>query len=313
MAGCPDHSPHLAGCPACQRAARHYFTRRAMAISAGTWQYPRPAAEVAQHLRRCRQAPMSVGEIARACGLRDRTLHDILSGRTRTVTGPTAAAILAVHPAPAPRHGHLFAVGARRRLRALAVMGWSNRRISGELPAALCDVQRIQSGTRVAVTPDMARRIDALYQRARVAYQGPTQLTSIQRRSHRHALRHGWAGPDLWDDDTIDDPTARPAAAPAPSSTDCLPSVVDDGLAGRISHQDMTTAERVAVVSTLAARGWSDRRIGEWLSWPPSDSDGPCENGPVNRFRRYHQIPAGHRAARAAAEQGMRQITRACA
>ena len=101
--------------------------------------------------------------------------------------------------------GLVDATGTIRRLRALAVNGWSHADIAAALgcadPSSIADYksgQRVHSDTHYAVKE--------LYDRVQMQ-PGPGRY---RRRVERHAKRQGWHSCWAWDDDTIDDPKAKP-------------------------------------------------------------------------------------------------------
>jgi transcriptional regulator with XRE-family HTH domain len=95
--------------------------------------------------------------------------------------------------------------GVARRLRALAVCGWSVRALAAEVGATTVDVGRWQKGEQ-RVHVDSLYRIAAAYERLRDE-KPPGERPA---RTRNEAARKGWVGPDAWDDDTIDDPGASP-------------------------------------------------------------------------------------------------------
>lgn len=101
------------------------------------------------------------------------------------------------------------AVGTQRRLRALAVMGWSwleiGKRLGGLSDTAVFKMAHRESSVRV----ETAQKITALFDEL-CLLRGPGS-SSVRTR----ALAKGWAGPLEWDEDTIDDPDAQPCGESA--------------------------------------------------------------------------------------------------
>lgn len=101
-----------------------------------------------------------------------------------------------------PRRVH--AIGTARRLRALAALGWDLADLADRLGVNTRRVHHLQamgSPTVYRTTADSVRRVyDALSMTV-----GPSGKTA------RIARRNRWPPPLAWDDDTIDNPTARPA------------------------------------------------------------------------------------------------------
>lgn len=92
-------------------------------------------------------------------------------------------------------------VGTIRRLQALGAAGWTFRDIApraGLSSKSLTDIM-----TRPTAYVANARAIEKVYDELSMK-QGPSK-TALGR-----AKRKGWAPPLAWDEDTIDDPDARP-------------------------------------------------------------------------------------------------------
>lgn len=98
------------------------------------------------------------------------------------------------------------ATGSRRRLQALAVLGWPSAALAPRLglhTKSICDIR--SNGRKVHRTT--AARIRQLY-RDLVDVQGPSQPAAARARAR------GWVSPLAWDD--IDDPQARPVLGRLP-------------------------------------------------------------------------------------------------
>jgi hypothetical protein len=93
------------------------------------------------------------------------------------------------------------ATGTRRRIQALAAIGWSmgeqSRRLGWHESMAHSLTKRRW------VIPGTAAKVAALYDELSM-----TPGTNL--RARNEAARKGWAVPLAWDDDEIDDPAARP-------------------------------------------------------------------------------------------------------
>lgn len=103
--------------------------------------------------------------------------------------------------------GEVDATGTRRRLRALAVMGWNSVDIAAKLGITKQCVEQWRK-RETAVFTTTHRRIAALYDELSMI-PGPSPI------SRKRAIGEGWAPPLAWDDDNIDDPTALPSGIPA--------------------------------------------------------------------------------------------------
>jgi len=178
-----------------------------------------------EHVDKLTAAGMSQWDITIAAGWKSRNaLADAY--RRVNVHPATLARVLAVTAPPASRrNGYVDATGSRRRLQALAVMGWSTRRIARELgnldPQTY---QYIESGRTKTIRRRTAQAITELYDRL-WSQQGPSP------RSTRVALTKGWVPPLAWDDDEIDDPKASPRSSGwVPKSQRDRQQVVEDFL-----------------------------------------------------------------------------------
>lgn len=156
------------------------------------------------HVDTLRESGMSFRAIALGCGWASRNaLADALS-RDR-VRPETLQRVLAVQPL-SDRRGDRYvdATGSRRRLQALAYLGYPTRAIAVALgrldPQTYQYVINGRTRTIRARTADDIRRLyDQWWDQP-----GPSG------RTRTHARRMGYVPPMAWDDDDIDDPAARP-------------------------------------------------------------------------------------------------------
>ncbi|MDD7813655.1 hypothetical protein PP713_13885 [Mycobacterium sp. CSUR Q5927] len=97
--------------------------------------------------------------------------------------------------------GFVDATGTRRRLQALRVAGWSALELARQLGCSESMVckrnhQSIVRASTAAAVVELFNRLQLI--------PGPSE------RARRHAARKGWLPPLAFDDDTIDDPAAKP-------------------------------------------------------------------------------------------------------
>lgn len=150
------------------------------------------------------------------------------------------------------------ATGTRRRIQALMVLGWSLAVLTARLGLAKSNhsaLKRILEQQRVRRTT--AERVAALYDEL-WGCSGPSD------RAREAALVAGYCSALAWDDETIDDPAARPVLTGTRmlSHDDVDEVVVDRLAAGRFLPEQATIAEREAVVALLAVReGATDKEI----------------------------------------------------
>ncbi len=180
-----------------------------------------PADAARAHVERVRAAGWGLKTISAESGVSYSSLGKLVYGfRGRPpsvrITRSTEQRILAV-PLPTVRQlgskQHTPAVGAMRRLRALAVLGWSTQEMCRRAGIGYQGFYAVISG-----------RYDTCYVRTWVAIADlyeqlwqtlPPETTKGERisarKTRRLAAQRGWAPALAWDDDTIDDPRAHPA------------------------------------------------------------------------------------------------------
>lgn len=112
----------------------------------------------------------------------------------------TAARILTAGP---PTAGSVGPVGASRRLRALARIGWPTDVLLTETGISVSYFHYIRRAEGAYVAARMHNAITDVYARLALT-PGPDPGTAAR------AARAHWPGPLSWDDATIDDPDARP-------------------------------------------------------------------------------------------------------
>jgi plasmid maintenance system antidote protein VapI len=159
------------------------------------------AAPVAEHLRKLSRLGWAPTAAAQAAGVSHRTATQLLAGRWSRVRSATARAILALPLTLVESKLSVDATGTRRRVEALGRMGWTARSVSeavGLQPGSLSQI--LWRGTVSFAT---AHRIAEFYQRNSGTFGGNGTWA-------RRAARLGYAPPAAWDDDTIDDPRAKP-------------------------------------------------------------------------------------------------------
>ncbi|MFE5368122.1 hypothetical protein [Streptomyces mirabilis] len=199
------------------KAANNRYARRRHKLKAyGLWQPFVDAEPARQHLRALKEYGVSAQRISEVSGLHPAVIGGILYDfgdhkRRERIRTETAAAIFAVQPRFEYIHDRhvIDGTATRRRLQALAAIGFPFRRLGEHLPLHPVQVghtarsEKVQAGTHRAVA--------AAYKK--LAHQNPTEHgirpgTALKIR--RYAQAQGWAPPIAWDDDTIDDPNAHP-------------------------------------------------------------------------------------------------------
>lgn len=212
-------------CYGCALACSQYRAQVERMKAEGAWQPFVDAEPVRQHLgflsrhgigwrRACHLAGVSTGGGT-------KILYGIPSaGRPpcRKVRPETAAKLIAVRPGPwtAADHAVIDATGYKRRLQALVALGFPQPFLCARLGIG----QRSNFHIEPAKTTVLARNhraacalYDELWNQDPAAC-GANPVSVA--RARRYAARMGWPPPLAWDDDTIDDPAAKPdLGAPA--------------------------------------------------------------------------------------------------
>lgn len=174
------------------------------------------------------------------------------------------------------------ATGTRRRIQALAALGWGAAMVGARYGIQKGTINNwgARTGTVQRSTAETVRRIyDDL----------SMQLPPTDTRSERvrvgntkaRARKSGWVPPLAWDEETIDDPNATPFVAVEDGFLHRLDDVVVDA-AVRGERPVMSPAERRAAVTRLNTRKWSAPRIAEFIG---------CNTKTVERIREELHLP----------------------
>ena len=215
LQGCGTRASYVRGCRClrCRGANAADAVRRAKLTAYGRATTDLVDADpVRDHVNRLRTAGLGRRRIATLAGVSSGAVWKLLYGDppTQRLRPDTAAKLLGVPLDPAD--GALVpAVGARRRLQALIVIGWPQAQLAAALGMApgnfnrlLHDDGPLLGGTVRAIQAAYAERWNAT----------PPQQTPARRgaitRARRYGAARGWAPPQAWDDDIIDDPAAVP-------------------------------------------------------------------------------------------------------
>lgn len=161
-----------------------------------------PLEPVIAHIELLMRSGWTLNAIEKASGVDRRGMFNIRNRRQKTVHHATAARLFKLQPGATP---HLVdATGARRRIQALVVMGWSMSKQAEEAGLSHTAIEEIASGLRRHVVFSTHEAIRALY-RQRSRTRGPSGW------ARSFGARQGWHGPMDWDD--IDDVSANPELA----------------------------------------------------------------------------------------------------
>jgi len=289
-------------CTPCTRA--NTATKRAYrtAVAYGRREGLLKAEPVRQHLADLRAAGFSLQTIADASGLALSSVAALVYGvparelpPTTHVRVDTADRLLAVEAATAalPGGARIPATGSRRRLQALASLGWGTSALTTRTALTQRSLNRLLNSDVDTVTLDTARAVATLYARLRLA--PPPRRTQLQRnaarRSAARAQAAGWRPPHAWHDIDIDididiepGPDSRTTTPSSPPDThhnrrrdrDDLSDLddldADDAVdevaverAMRGEQLNLTPQERLEAVARLTRRGTSARETARLL------------------------------------------------
>lgn len=147
------------------------------------------------------------------------------------------------------------ATGTRRRIRALIRMGWRYKDMDSWLGYRSANTHNLNRSDTLHVHLETAGAVKRMYDELSMRI-GPSV------RNRAVAERWGWASPLAWDDDTIDDPAARPVGV-LTSAWD--PAGYDDSRIERRIAGDRSVrlhkTESVEVVRRMLAAGHSQSAI----------------------------------------------------
>jgi DNA-binding CsgD family transcriptional regulator len=172
-----------------------------------------------EHVKRLMTEGIGLKRIARLAGVGVSTVGYIIYGRTERGEGPrkriekrVADAILAVKPGIENMAcgAHMDATGTQRRIQALVSIGYSISFIGERIGIQRGNMSKLMDGT--GLTPRTALKVRALYEELWDQPNAPTEHHAkvAATRARNMAKARKWAPPMAWDDDTIDDPAAKP-------------------------------------------------------------------------------------------------------
>lgn len=201
---------------------RHVRRRQSLAKKRREMGLPNriPTAKVGSHIRMLRASGASMTDIAQAAGVCKGTLHNALKMKNEGMNWRTGFAILAVEPMlPAPartphRQGSpVDQTGTTRRLRALHAMGYTSVAMAAFVGSSDRYIREMFMRPRKYVFFGMARDVATMYDKLADVPPLESGYVVTQRevtKARAHARKQGFAPPECWDADTIDDPEAFP-------------------------------------------------------------------------------------------------------
>ncbi|MFF3547125.1 hypothetical protein ACFYXD_35470 [Streptomyces platensis] len=246
-----------------QRAAKTAWARRRRRLIAyGQWDPFLPAGPVRAHVHAVLDAGLPQSALAENVGVGVGSLRHLLYG-TRgqmgdKVTRELGEALLGYWPklSDFPDHASVDGTGTRRRVQALAVVGWPQAVVAERLGrgkrafGASCHAARVSAGLAKAV----ALLYDELWKQ-RPEDHGVASW--VADRCRRAAARDGFIGPLGWEDEAIDDPNAEPVTDSEPETADG-DAYVDEAAVLRYLNTpgaQVTDADRLAAIVEGLRRG----------------------------------------------------------
>jgi hypothetical protein len=161
-----------------------------------------PAEQAAAHVRALRDLGWTYEQIARRAGVSTWVPHRAATGHTRQLWMDREAALLSVPLEPRASHRGVDPTGTRRRVQALAWMGWPCREVARRAATTQPSLSTlIQPHRRISYS--LAQKVARVYEELS-GTPGPSPMAAAKARGA------GFAPPLAWDDDTIDDPAAGP-------------------------------------------------------------------------------------------------------
>lgn len=263
-------------CPLCDAEGRRYIKRRDYLTATG-----RPLTVDATPTRNHLQALFAAGagwnQITAASGRSSSTISGILAGRHPEIRRSTQDAILAVHIGSVLKRQTVPALGAIRRVRALAAISHSTRTISRAAGVSCSTVNALLAGAYERITTDTDTAITRAFNLLSMTPGGNATARG-------RAVREGWPSPLAWWDSNIDDPDAKPIldATPDPDDEGDKPDIDEIAIA-RLVRGDhsirLNEAERAIAARQMAQRGISPfatatalhtnvRSVRVWLAPP---------------------------------------------
>jgi hypothetical protein len=270
---------------ALRSASARWQARRRRLISYGQWEPFVDAEPVRQHLKDVMATGMPIWAVCEQLGLpHESSLQHVLYGRGdygpgQQVRRETAELVLGYWPSleDFPDTARIDPTGTRRRVEALAVLGWSRAQIARQIGMGETAFKKACHKERV--TARLARQVAAVYDTW--WNQNPTDhgiSANAAARVRADATRSGFHGPLAWDDDTIDEPTALPL-------TDANAPVATEG--GNLAARWLMGE---SVVLDRAARDEVLQHLFEWTNDTTEEIAARLDMSPEAAERKWYRI-----------------------
>lgn len=206
--------------PECREAWRLYGADRNRAIAYGRREvsHPVPGDPARWRIEQLLEQGMKLQAIADHSGVSTVTIARIRQGHGTSTR--TQDAILRVEAAvelatdEAPDRALVDGAGTRRRLRALAVLGWTCAKLAEHCSSSPQALRTAMLKPETAPTlAGFSRSVTHLYEQLWDRHP-PCKSRHEEARAARvrkNALERGWAPPMAWDEESIDNPESGPA------------------------------------------------------------------------------------------------------
>lgn len=237
---------------------RAYDRRRRRLVAAGLWQPYVDAAPVRAHIHELRRHHIGRYRLAAIAGVSESIIVRVAQPRRERLPRHIAERILAVTPeSVAPLYTD--ATGSARRLQALVADGWLQTELAARIGWKVKNFSNIIMARKPRVTMSTAHKITVMFEELALEHP-PTRARAG--RAFTQAAKYGWVGRDMWTDDTIDDPAAKPR-----TPGDFIDEIaIDLAVAGdRRVAASLTRRERREVVRILSPRAISSRSLANLL------------------------------------------------
>lgn len=238
-------------CEPCDEARRRYQRRRYKMAARGMPRRVPIGDKIHARLVDARLHGMTQQEIAKAVGVSPSCVSRYIRNPDHLVSTKTWLKLARFHRRPV-----LTTTGTIRRIQAMHHLGWGCAAIAREAGCCKETLTELIRGRDLA-GHRLRESIAAVYDRL---WSTPcTDSPRVTTRAKGRAARSKWAPPLAWDDDTIDDPKARPAGVRGSGRPH--KHEVDEVAVLRAVHGDrtvnLTKAERAEVSRRLRAAGWT--------------------------------------------------------
>ncbi|MEV6413885.1 hypothetical protein [Kribbella sp. NPDC051718] len=265
----------LCRCLPCAASNASYEENRTRQQAYGRWNGLVDAGPARAHIQSLLNQGMGLKRIIAVTDLSSGMLWKLMYGKRRPdgrqvpakrITPRNEERILAIQLNVADG-ARVDNTGTVRRIQALVALGWSQSNIARRLGISRANFTPIAQGLRPATTGAHDRAVRGLY--AELSMKKPPETTHREKlvasRSRNYAKAHGWVSPLAWDDESIDDPAAKPYA-----DTETDTSYVDQAAVERRMSGDksvrLNAAEQAELVRRMTAAGTSrnevERRTG---------------------------------------------------